>query len=334
MGRSMDGNAVGVTGCTTAPTGPQSGPMPAGILMKPSVTKRMHLAPEAKLSSRTDDASRPANKPVPSPPEKAFSNPNLAKHEAKKRLNFYHDLHEFMASIGQAIQRLPTLGFKELDLWVLYKEVTKRRGVDAVIAKKQWKEIADALNLPASCTDSGFRLRLHYVKYLEPFERAHFTPPPEIPSLATDTRIQKSAIYLDRKRKSASKPQTQFKSMSDNYSSSSSETLAMSPITSYESANVSSPMKKQRKGSPVTLDFSRLESNSLNRYRMRYRLQGSKKLSRQELVNAVTEHFRSSWLSLDNEERVLHDFVDCLRKNRATEVAAATHLTELKTSND
>uniref|UniRef100_A0A7S1TMN6 ARID domain-containing protein n=1 Tax=Erythrolobus australicus TaxID=1077150 RepID=A0A7S1TMN6_9RHOD len=97
------------------------------------------------------------------------------------RIQFYHDLHDFMAAIGTPIQRLPTLGFKELDLWVLYNEVIKRRGVDAVIAKKQWKEIADALDLPASCTDSGFRLRLHYIKYLEAYERAHFVPPPEIP---------------------------------------------------------------------------------------------------------------------------------------------------------
>ncbi|KAA8494325.1 AT-rich interactive domain-containing protein 3A [Porphyridium purpureum] len=103
----------------------------------------------------------------------------VSEGDSQERYQFYTDLHRFMASIGSPIQRLPTLGFKELDLWVLYREVTSRRGIDAVIAKKQWKEVADALNLPASCTDSGFRLRLHYVKYLEPYERAHFQPPRE-----------------------------------------------------------------------------------------------------------------------------------------------------------
>lgn len=63
---------------------------------------------------------------------------------------------------------------------MLYKEVIKRHGIDAVIAKKQWKEVAEALQLPSSCTDSGFRLRLHYKKYLEAFERKHFKPPVEV----------------------------------------------------------------------------------------------------------------------------------------------------------
>lgn len=94
---------------------------------------------------------------------------------------FYERLHAFRDSIGEPIQRLPTLGFKELDLWVLYKEVIRRGGIDTVIANKQWKEVAEALQLPSSCTDSGFRLRLHYKKYLEAFERKFFVPPPPSP---------------------------------------------------------------------------------------------------------------------------------------------------------
>lgn len=30
--------------------------------------------------------------------------------ENEERLRFYHDLHDFMSSVGQPIQRLPTLG--------------------------------------------------------------------------------------------------------------------------------------------------------------------------------------------------------------------------------
>lgn len=101
-----------------------------------------------------------------------------------ERARFYARLHAFRARIRQPIARLPTLGFKELDLWTLYREVTRRRGIDAVIARKQWKEVADALNLPSSCTDSGFRLRLHYKKYLEAYERAYFVPPPIVEAVA------------------------------------------------------------------------------------------------------------------------------------------------------
>eukprot|EP00177_Eucheuma_denticulatum_P005595 GFKZ01010167.1.p1 GENE.GFKZ01010167.1~~GFKZ01010167.1.p1 ORF type:complete len:436 (+),score=79.44 GFKZ01010167.1:441-1748(+) len=103
--------------------------------------------------------------------------PNQA---ASEREAFYRKLHAFRDALGEPIQRLPTLGFKELDLWVLYKEVVKRHGIDAVIAKKQWKEVAEALQLPSSCTDSGFRLRLHYKKYLEAFERKFYKPPVDV----------------------------------------------------------------------------------------------------------------------------------------------------------
>ncbi|GJD12324.1 AT-rich interactive domain-containing protein 3A [Galdieria sulphuraria] len=100
--------------------------------------------------------------------------------DTEEESHFYQSLYELMSRRGQPILRLPTLGFKELDLFRLFKEVTSRGGVDYVIAKKQWKEVADALGLPSSCTDSGFRLRLHYIRYLEPYERTYFTPPPDI----------------------------------------------------------------------------------------------------------------------------------------------------------
>jgi len=111
--------------------------------------------------------------------------------QKQERDEFYANLNRFMTSMGQPIQRLPTLGFKELDLWRLYKEVTSKDGIDAVIAKKQWKDIADALNLPPSCTDAGFRLRVHYNRYLESYERVNFLPPstkdkgPEVPIQGT-----------------------------------------------------------------------------------------------------------------------------------------------------
>eukprot|EP01049_Picozoa_sp_SAG25_P010554 SAG25_NODE_1166_length_3715_cov_2.299502_3_plen_390_part_00 len=43
-----------------------------------------------------------------------------------------------------------------------------------MIANKGWRQIAEKLRLPSSCTDSGFRLRLHYLSYLYPYERRYF----------------------------------------------------------------------------------------------------------------------------------------------------------------
>lgn len=90
---------------------------------------------------------------------------------------FYKELHAFHEGQGKPIQKLPTLGFKELDLFVLYYEVARRGGIARVISGKKWKEIAEKLELPPSCTDAGFRLRLHYKKYLEDFASSRQSPP-------------------------------------------------------------------------------------------------------------------------------------------------------------
>lgn len=125
-----------------------------------------------------------------------------------EREAFYAKLHTFREEIGEPIQRLPTLGFKELDLCVLYREVTKRNGIDSVIANKQWKEVAEALQLPSSCTDSGFRLRLHYKKYLEAFERKFFSPTP--PRGASGKHAVKSQAHAHTQTQAQTLPQSQY----------------------------------------------------------------------------------------------------------------------------
>eukprot|EP00188_Purpureofilum_apyrenoidigerum_P001401 Plantae.Rhodophyta-Purpureofilum_apyrenoidigerum.ctg17676.p1 GENE.Plantae.Rhodophyta-Purpureofilum_apyrenoidigerum.ctg17676~~Plantae.Rhodophyta-Purpureofilum_apyrenoidigerum.ctg17676.p1 ORF type:complete len:314 (+),score=48.51 Plantae.Rhodophyta-Purpureofilum_apyrenoidigerum.ctg17676:323-1264(+) len=234
--------------------------------------------------------------------------------ENEERIRFYHDLHNFMSSIGQPIQRLPTLGFKELDLWVLYKEVTRRRGVDAVIAKKQWKEVADALQLPASCTDSGFRLRLHYVKYLEAFERAHFDPPPEMPQGNDDGRMRRVMPGLPEKRKrgaDAQRPSPSPKlarkvsdATCEGSSFSSLITTADSPASGSQETSIAG-YEDGRKPAPC-VDFSKLEMNTLKRYRRHYRLQGLRpNLTKSELVSVVGSHFFSMPPARDEAKTVM-----------------------------
>lgn len=166
-------------------------PPHASVAYSPYVTHPSHASfvpaahgvPSVHLQAPPVLAGAPAMYgPAPTQPTRAPAPPAYAppSPESCERDAFYRKLHAFRDSMGDPIQRLPTLGFKELDLWVLYNEVVKRRGIDAVIAKKQWKEVAEALQLPSSCTDSGFRLRLHYKKYLEAFERKYFDPPESV----------------------------------------------------------------------------------------------------------------------------------------------------------
>ncbi|KAJ8905885.1 hypothetical protein NDN08_002388 [Rhodosorus marinus] len=247
-----------------------------------------------------------------------------ADHENKERIGFYHDLHNFMSSVGQPIQRLPTLGFKELDLWILYKEVTGRRGVDAVIAKKQWKEVADALRLPPSCTDSGFRLRLHYLKYLEPYERAHFVPPPEMPQVAEDKRQKRGSSTGPEKRKrphdgnrSLIAPKFSRKSTDLNAEGSSLSSLVTTTDSPAAASQESSPYANDdpRKGTS-NVNFSKLEVPALRKYRKHYKLQGLKvNPSKTELVAMVSSHFAVLPPPQD-EKKILAGFMSAWEKAR------------------
>lgn len=59
-------------------------------------------------------------------------------------------------------------------MYALYHAVIKHGGVENVIARKGWRDIAEELELPPSCTDSGYRLKLHYCNFLYPYERRYF----------------------------------------------------------------------------------------------------------------------------------------------------------------
>mmetsp|Transcript_11512 Transcript_11512/g.20811 ORF Transcript_11512/g.20811 Transcript_11512/m.20811 type:complete len:261 (-) Transcript_11512:1649-2431(-) len=248
----------------------------------------------------------------------------LSDKQNHARIQFYHDLHHFMASIGQPIQRLPTLGFKELDLWVLYNEVISRRGIDAVIAKKQWKEIADALDLPVSCTDSGFRLRLHYVKYLEPYERAHFVPPPEIPSLSASMVTKRSGSLsslhqaekvkrIDSSGSRASSPKTFSECATESSVGKASGSKRKAALL--EDFNSDSPPSVRRAVNVdrAILDFRVLDSSSLQKYIDTYQVECERSNpTKEELAETVSTHFCGA--EVRDETETLLDFIGALRR--------------------
>jgi hypothetical protein len=70
--------------------------------------------------------------------------------------------------------KTPTVGGQKLDLSKLYREVTKRNGHKEVTVTKQWKQVADAFQLPKSLTSSSFLMRTHYERFLFEFEARQF----------------------------------------------------------------------------------------------------------------------------------------------------------------
>jgi len=86
------------------------------------------------------------------------------------------DINKFMAEIGKPLSKIPIMGYKELDLYQLFKEVTAYGGFIEVVKNvgtwsKIWKRLG---NFDPSITDSSFRLKKNYERYLLDYEYKMF----------------------------------------------------------------------------------------------------------------------------------------------------------------
>ncbi|XP_059286474.1 high mobility group B protein 9 [Lycium ferocissimum] len=108
-----------------------------------------------------------ANKQVYPPPmashEKIVNDPNLFKECLK---NFH--------SVMGSKYTVPVIGGKDLDLYVLYVEVTKRGGFDKVVTDKKWREVSSVFKFSPTTTSASYALRKHYFTLLHQFEQVYF----------------------------------------------------------------------------------------------------------------------------------------------------------------
>jgi len=86
------------------------------------------------------------------------------------------DLNRFMGEVGKPLSKIPIMGYKELDLFQLFKEVSAYGGFNEVVKNvgtwsKIWKRLG---NFDPSITDSSFRLKKNYERYLLDYEYSSF----------------------------------------------------------------------------------------------------------------------------------------------------------------
>jgi len=97
---------------------------------------------------------------------------SLSTAEERDRKLFMGDINKFMTEIGKPLSKIPIMGYKELDLYQLFKEVTAYGGFIEVVKNvgtwsKIWKRLG---NFDPSITDSSFRLKKNYERYLLEYE--------------------------------------------------------------------------------------------------------------------------------------------------------------------
>ncbi|KAJ1427368.1 High mobility group box domain [Sesbania bispinosa] len=101
--------------------------------------------------------------------------PPLASHEDIVNASslFWDTLKQFHFIMGTKFM-IPVIGGKELDLHVLYVEVTRRSGYEKVVAEKKWREVGSVFRFSSTTTSASFVLRKHYFNLLFHYEQVHF----------------------------------------------------------------------------------------------------------------------------------------------------------------
>ncbi|CAJ1973164.1 unnamed protein product [Sphenostylis stenocarpa] len=99
----------------------------------------------------------------------------LAPHDdvVKDSTLFWDTLRRFHFIMGTKFM-IPVIGGKELDLHVLYVEVTRRSGYEKVIAEKKWREVGSVFKFSTTTTSASFVLKKHYFSLLYHYEQVHF----------------------------------------------------------------------------------------------------------------------------------------------------------------
>ncbi|XP_078455322.1 LOW QUALITY PROTEIN: uncharacterized protein LOC144721523 [Lampetra planeri] len=113
--------------------------------------------------------------------------------------NFLRELHAFMRTRKTPIGRIPNLGFKQVDLWVMFRAVQELGGYEAVTSQRLWKQIYDTLGGNRGSTSAATCTRRHYERLILPYER-HVKgeedkplPPPVKPRKRSDASSSSSS---------------------------------------------------------------------------------------------------------------------------------------------
>ncbi|CAB1311692.1 unnamed protein product [Coregonus sp. 'balchen'] len=88
----------------------------------------------------------------------------------EERDNFLQQLYKFMEDRGTPINKKPVLGYRNLDLFKLYRLVHKLGGFHDIESGSVWKTVYQALGIPVLNSAAGYNVKCAYRKYLYGFE--------------------------------------------------------------------------------------------------------------------------------------------------------------------
>ncbi|XP_062831846.1 AT-rich interactive domain-containing protein 5B isoform X1 [Anolis carolinensis] len=107
---------------------------------------------------------------------KKGSNENKTKASAGNEFQadeqaFLVALYKYMKERKTPIERIPYLGFKQINLWTMFQAAQKLGGYETITARRQWKHIYDELGGNPGSTSAATCTRRHYERLILPYER-------------------------------------------------------------------------------------------------------------------------------------------------------------------
>ncbi|XP_070606214.1 AT-rich interactive domain-containing protein 4A isoform X3 [Erythrolamprus reginae] len=90
--------------------------------------------------------------------------------DPEERDNFLQQLYKFMEDRGTSINKPPVLGYKDLNLFKLFRLVYQQGGCDNIESGAVWKQIYMDLGIPILNSAASYNVKTAYRKYLYGFE--------------------------------------------------------------------------------------------------------------------------------------------------------------------
>ncbi|XP_027274011.1 AT-rich interactive domain-containing protein 4A isoform X2 [Cricetulus griseus] len=109
-----------------------------------------------------EEKEKEAKKEEEEPPEEEL--------DPEERDNFLQQLYKFMEDRGTPINKPPVLGYKDLNLFKLFRLVYHQGGCDNIDSGAVWKQIYMDLGIPILNSAASYNVKTAYRKYLYGFE--------------------------------------------------------------------------------------------------------------------------------------------------------------------
>ncbi|KAM5142967.1 AT-rich interactive domain-containing protein 5A isoform 1-T1 [Callospermophilus lateralis] len=120
---------------------------------------------EPPVSPKPDGAQSRSQSPI------QLEDTPEAGREREEEQAFLVSLYKFMKERHTPIERVPHLGFKQINLWKIHKAVEKLGAYELVTGRRLWKNVYDELGGSPGSTSAATCTRRHYERLVLPYVR-------------------------------------------------------------------------------------------------------------------------------------------------------------------